>query len=81
MFCSNPDALGIDESEKGIFDSLKNITQLPPSPSKDEGRVDDSAAGMAENLATGEAGKKSPVVGSSEWLYEVRSSGFLSCFC
>ena len=24
-FCSNPDALGIDESEKGIFDFLKNI--------------------------------------------------------
>ena len=57
MFCSNRDALGIDESEKGIFDSLKNITQLPTSPSKDEGRVDDSAAGTAENLATGEAGK------------------------
>ena len=25
-FCSNPSALGIDELEKGIFYSLKNIT-------------------------------------------------------
>ena len=80
MFCNNPDALGIDELEKGILDSLKNITQLPPSPSKDEGRVDDSA-GTAENQATGEAGKKFPVAGTGEWLYEVWSSGFLSCFC
>ena len=68
LFCSNRDTLGIDESKKGIFDSLKNITQLPPSPSKDEGRVDDSAAGMAESLATGEAGKKSPTAGTGEWL-------------
>ena len=71
MFCSNPDAFGIDESEKGIFDSLKNITQLPPSPSKDEGRVDDSAAGTAENLAIGEAGKKS--------LSLALVSGFMRC--
>ena len=28
-FCSNPDALGFDESENGIFDSLKNIARLP----------------------------------------------------
>ena len=26
-FCSNPDALGIDESEKGIYDALKNIAR------------------------------------------------------
>ena len=81
MFCSNPDALGIDESEKGMFGSLKSIAQLPPSPPKEDDRVADSAAGTAENLANGEAGKKSPIAGSSEWLYEVRSSGFLSCFC
>ena len=34
-FCSNPDALGFDESEKGIFGSLKNIAQLPPSSPKE----------------------------------------------
>ena len=59
MYCSNPDTLGIDESEKGIFDSLKNIAQLPPSPPKEDDRLGDSAAGTAENLATGEADKKS----------------------
>ena len=80
MFCSNPDALGIDESEKGIFDSLKNITQLPSSPSKDGDRAGDTAAGAAESLATEEAGKKSSVTGTGEWLCEVRSSGFLSFF-
>ena len=34
-FCSTPDALGFDESEKGIFGSLKNIAQLPPSSPKE----------------------------------------------
>ena len=29
FFCSNPDVLSFDESEKGIFDSLKNIARLP----------------------------------------------------
>ena len=29
LFCSNPDALGVDDSEKGIFSSLKSITLLP----------------------------------------------------
>ena len=53
---------------------------MPPSPSKDEGRVDDSAAGMAESLATGEAGKKSTVAITGEWFYEVWSARFLSCF-
>ena len=68
MFCSNPDALGIDESEKGIFDSLKNITQLPSSPSKDGDRAGDTAAGAAESLAAEEAGKKSSVAGTGKWL-------------
>jgi len=44
LFCSNPDALGVDDSEKGIFASLKSIAQLPPSPSKDDDRLDDSLA-------------------------------------
>ena len=26
LFCSNPDALGVDDSEKGIFSSLKSIS-------------------------------------------------------
>ena len=56
-FCSNPDALGFDESEKGIFGSLKNITQLPPGSPKEGDRVADSAAGgAAGNQALGEAG-------------------------
>ena len=71
LFCSNPDALGIDESEKGIFGSLKSIAQLPPSPSKDGDRLGDTAAGTAESLVAEEAGKKSPVVGIGEWLYEM----------
>ena len=54
-FCSNPDALGFDESEKEIFGSLKNITQLPPGLPKEGDRVADSAAGAAENLVTEEA--------------------------
>ena len=53
LFCSNPDALGVDESEKGIFSSLKTIAQLPPSPLKDDDRLGDSAADMAKILATG----------------------------
>ena len=81
FFCSNPDALGIDESEKGIFDSLKNIAQLPPSPPKEDDRLGDYAAGTAGDLAIGEAGKESPAAGTGECLYVVRSSGFLSFFC
>ena len=80
-FCSNSDALGLDESEKGTFDSLKNIARLPLDSPKEGDQVVDSAAGTAENLATGEAGKKSPIAGTDKKLYEVRSSGFLSCFC
>ena len=71
LFCSNPDALGIDESEKGIFGSLKSIAQLPPSPSKDGDRLGDTTAGTAESPGAEEAGKKSPVVGIGEWLYEM----------
>ena len=67
-FCSNPDALGIDESEKGIFDSLNNIAQLPPGSPKEDDRLADSAAGTAESLAAGEAGKKSSVAGTGKWL-------------
>jgi hypothetical protein len=68
LFCSNPDALGVDESEKVIFSSLKTIAQLPPSPPKDDDWLGDSATGTAENLSTGEAGKKSPTAGTGEWL-------------
>ena len=71
MFCSNPDALGIDELEKGILDSLKNITQLPSSPSKDGDRLGDTAVGMVESPVAEEVGKKSPIAGTSEWLYEM----------
>ena len=77
MFCSNPDALGIDESEKGIFDSLKNITQLPPSPPKDGGGKVDSATGAAGDVVPGEAGRNSPAASVSECPCEVLSSGFL----
>jgi len=59
LLCSNPDALGIDELGKGIFCSLKSIAQLPPSPPKEDDQFADSAASTAENLATGEADKKS----------------------
>ena len=45
--CSNLDALGFDESEKGIFDSLKNIAWLPLDSPKEGDRVVDSTAGMA----------------------------------
>ena len=43
-FCSTPDALEFDESEKGIFGSLRNIAQLPPGSPKEGDRVADSAA-------------------------------------
>ena len=66
--CSSPDALGFDESEKGIFGSLRNIAQLPPGSPKEGDRVADSAAGAVENLVTEEASKESPAAGPSEWL-------------
>ena len=57
-FCSNPDALGIDESEKGIFYSHKNIALLPPSPPREDDRLVDSAAGTMDSPVGGEAGKE-----------------------
>ena len=60
-FRSNPEALGVDESGKGIFYSLKSIACLPPSPPKGDYRVSNSAAGTA-NLVPGEVGKNSSVV-------------------
>ena len=81
LFCSNPDALGVDESEKGIFSSLKSITQFPPNPPRNDDRLGDSTAGTGGSPAAEEAGKKSPIAGTGEWLYEVESSGFLLCFC
>ena len=68
MFCSNPDALGIDESEKRIFYSLKNFAQLPPCSPKEDDRLADSSAGAAGDLSIGEAGKGSPVAGTGECL-------------
>ena len=67
-FCSNPDALGVDESEKGIFCSLNSIAQLPPSPPKEGGQLTDSTAGAVEDLSIGEASKESPAVGTGERL-------------
>ena len=67
-FCSNPDALGIDESEKGIFYSLKNIAQLPLGSPKEGDRLADSAASAAGDLPIGEAGKESPATGTGECL-------------
>ena len=68
FFCSNPDALGIDESVKGIFDSLKNIAPLPPSPPRVDDRLVDSAVDTAENPATGGTGGESPATGTGECL-------------
>jgi len=69
LFCSNPDALGVDDSEKGIFSSLKSIAQLPHSPSNGDDRVDDSATGTAESPMSKEASQKSPVAGTGEWSH------------
>jgi len=68
LLCSNPDALGIDDTVKDpIFASLKSITQLPPSPSKNDDRLDDSAVLTAESFAIeGGGGKKSPVADTGE---------------
>ena len=73
--CSSPDALGFDESEKGIFGSLRNIAQLPPGSPKEGDLVADSAAGdTAGDQALGEAGKESPAIDTGECL--VCSIGF-----
>ena len=83
-FCSNPDALGIDESEKGIFYSLKSIACLPPSPLKGDDQEADSAAGTAGDRVLGEAGKESPAAGTGECLDVVDSFfhlAFADCLC
>ena len=68
FFCSNPDALGIDESEKGIYDALRNIAELPPSPSRVGDRLVDSAGGPKESPAAENAGKGSSAAGTGECL-------------
>ena len=68
LFCSNLEDFGIEDMDKDpIFDSLKNIAHLPPSPRKDEDRLDDSVVHTAESPTIGEGeGKKSPVAGTGE---------------
>ena len=83
-FCSNPDALGIDESKKGIFYSLKNIAQLPLGSPKEGDWLADSAASVAGDLPIGEAGKESPAAGTGECLDVVDWSFrqiFVDVFC
>ena len=84
FFCSISDALGIDESEKGIFDSLKNIARLPPSPPRGDDQLVDSTAGTAESLVVEEAGKEPPAAGTGECLDVVDSFfhlAFADCLC
>ena len=66
FFCSNPEALGTDESEKGIFDALKNIAQLPPSLPRRDDQLVDSAARLKESAAAEDAGKGSSTAGTGE---------------
>ena len=74
-FCSTPDALGFDESEKGIFGSLRNIAQLPPGSPKEGDRVADSAAGDTAGVqALREVGREPPTIDTGECL--VCSTGF-----
>ena len=83
FFCSNPDALGFDESEKGIFYSLKNIARLHLDSSKEGDWLDNSAAGAVGELPIGEAGKQTPATGTGECLgcdRLVSSSGFSLMF-
>ena len=79
-FCSNSDALGFDESEKGIFYSLRNIAQLPLGSPKEGDRLTDSAAGAVGDLSIGEAGKESPAAGTGECL-DVVDWFFRRAFC
>ena len=54
-----------DTVKDPIFASLKSITQLPFSPSKNGDRLDDSVVGTAESPSTEEGkGKKSSVAGT-----------------
>ena len=56
LSCSNPKAFGVEGTNKDpIFDSLRSIAKLPPSPSKNDDRLDDFAIRTAESPATGEA--------------------------
>ena len=83
-FCSNPDALGIDESEKGIFDSLKNIAQLSPSPLRGDDQLGDSAAGTAGSPMVEEAVNEPPAAGTGESLDVVDlffCRAFADCLC
>ena len=84
FFCSNPDALGIDESEKGIYDALRNIAELPPSPSRVGDRVVDSATGPGESPAAEDVSKGSSAAGTGESLDVVDSffcRAFADCLC
>ena len=67
-FCSNSDALGFDESDKGIFDSLKNIARLPLDSPKEGDQLADSTTGATGDLSIGEVSKESPTAGTGEWL-------------
>ena len=83
-FCSNPDALGFDESGKGIFDSLKNIARLPQDSPKEGDQLADSAAGAVGELPIGEASNESPAAGTGECLDVVDWSFrriFVDVFC
>jgi len=78
-FCSNPDALGFDESEKGIFYSLKNIARLPRDSPKEGDQLADSAASAVGELPIGEAGKESPAAGTGKCLW-LQLTGFFIWF-
>ena len=65
-FCSNPDALRIDESEKGIYDSLNTIAQLSTRSLRGDGQLGSSARGAAGDQALGEADRKSPAFSTGE---------------
>ena len=83
-FCSNPDALGFDESEKGIFYSLKNIARLPLDSPKEGDRLADSTSGSVGELPIGEASNDSPAAGTGECLDVVDWSFrriFVDVFC
>jgi len=66
LLCSNPDALGVDNTEKDIFDPLNTIAQLPPSSSKVGDHSDNSAIRMAGSPAIEDTGQQSPVTGTGE---------------
>jgi len=61
LFCSNREALGIDESEK-------NISELSPSPSWVGDRLVDSTAGPKGSPAAEDVSKGSSAAGTGECL-------------